>query len=184
MTQALALSPDNKMTFTCPIFDAPTPVRSCVKLQNMVYMGKRPEVRLGCQACISASKCPIDHVVRAFAYNRATEEHDLSSVDPATGKLPAIILERVLPVAVMDHTLTVYRVSEPERVMIRSANERIEQQLATAPRSKGNSTRVRKSTQAPAPRKKIVDPPSVAPAVASTIKSAAESGDLSAAINT
>lgn len=183
MAQVLALSPTNKMTIQCPIFDASTPVRACVKLQSMVYMGKRPDVRLGCQACISASKCPVDHMVRAFAFNRATEEHDLSSVDPVTGKLPASILERVLPVAVMDHTLTQYRVSEAERLMIKSANERIQQQLVNAPRAKGSSTRIRRSAEEPVRKRKIANPPAVEPAVASTVKTAAESGDLSAAIN-
>lgn len=181
--QILALSTQNKITFTCPIFDVSTQMRSCVKLRDMFMRGEKPQVRKGCQACMASGKCPALEIVRRFAFGVATAEDDLSSTTETHGKLPASVLERIAPLIVLPNTMTQYRISDVERQMIETSRERIEAQLRTAPRGE-KSSRITRVSAAPEERKpskigKVPDAP-----VASKITSAAATGDLSAAINT
>lgn len=181
--QVLALSTTNKLSFVCPIFDVPTQMRACVRLKEMFMRGERPPMRRGCQACMHSGKCPASEIVRRFSFGRATAEDDLSSETETTGKLPASVLERIAPVAVLSHTLTTYRVPEAEQALIETARERIEMQLRTAPRSEGKGRPIRASNH-DAPRRSKISSPPASPKVSSTVTSAAASGDLSAAINT
>lgn len=183
MSQILALSFENRLSFTCPIFDAPTQMRACVKLRDMFMRGERPEKRRGCQACMSAGKCPALEIVRRFAFNCATGEDDLSSTEETTGKLPASVLERIAPVIVLPQTMSQYRISDAERTLIESSRERIEAQLRTAPRGEKSSRITRTSSQPETRKPSKIRTPDAAPRVDTAITSAAASGDLSAAIN-
>jgi hypothetical protein len=52
------LSENNQFSFTCPVFNVETKLSVCIKLRDLVWRGSRPDVRKGCQACMSAGKCP------------------------------------------------------------------------------------------------------------------------------
>lgn len=181
--QVLALSSENRFSFTCPIFDVPTQMRACVKLREMFMRGEKPQVRKGCQACMASGKCPALEIIRRFAFGTATGEDDLSSTTDVHGKLPANVLERIAPTIVMQSTMTAYRISDAEQQMIESSRERIEAQLRSAPRAEKSSRMIR-TTSASEQRKpsKIGTVPD-APVVSKEINIAAATGDLSAAIN-
>lgn len=183
MSTVLALTSENRFSFVCPIFDTPTQMRACVKLRDMFMVGEKPTVRRGCQACMASGKCPALEVVRRFAFGTATAEDDLSSTTDVQGKLPASVLERILPVMVLPQTMTAYRISDVEQRLIETSRERIEAQLRTAPRGDKSSSRSIRMTAAPEPRKSKIGKVPDAPKVDAKINQAAASGDLSAAIN-
>lgn len=167
----------NQFSFVCPIFNATTTFVSCMQLKGMVWMGRRPDVRRGCQACMNSSKCPIVAIV-SRADTRNLDLAAYYSATPVVGKLDAEVLQRILPIVVREEHLRQRQVSDQERLLIETANQRIEQQLGTAPSSEKVALRSARSISRPAPAA-----PKARPAVNKTVTDAAVSGDMSAAIN-
>lgn len=177
------LSDKNQFTFTCPVFNVETKMKSCVTLRHLVYQGKRPEVRRGCQACMSAGKCPAAVVVARIAFDTKGITPDEYGADaPTKGKLCVNVLERVSAVIVPDSALNNYMVPDAERVLIETSNTRIVQQLATAPLTAGTKRRTASTKFANAAPPRATSKPVTAPA-ASGVEKAATTGDMSAAIN-
>lgn len=178
--QFLTLAKSNMFSFTCPIFDAQVQMRSCVILRDKYYRGERVEVRRGCQACMSSGKCPAADIVRriAFGMNDATDH--CSSPEPRTGRLPADTLERIRPVLVTEVSLTTFRVPQAERALIASAGQRIDAQLAGAPRTVVSARLVRKSAHE---EQRQTRPAPISAPVVKAPSTAAATGDLAAAIN-
>lgn len=175
------LLPTNQATFNCPIFDATTRVAGCVLLRDKLYRGDHIETRKGCQACISASKCPMAAIVSKMAFGKSDVGDDMGDLEPRTARLPADILGAIMPIMVMDTTLTRFRVSDGERLLIATANIRIEKQLLTAPKTSKYPASYHRPTSASA----IMTTPvaaKVTPAETAAQKAAA-TGDLSGAIN-
>lgn len=172
---------DTSPTFVCPMFGVETKVAACGKLQELVWMGKRPEVRRGCQACMDSSKCPMVALTQLNSVQYKTG----TMIDIRNGKLPREVLERIRPIVVQDQHLMRRSTSAAEREAISGANDRIDQMLKTAPgaslftRPKADTSRkaeprvTRKAESAPAPT----------PEVESVVNRAAATGDMSAAIN-
>lgn len=178
----LSISMKNRASFVCPIFDVTTQMRACVKLRDKMFMGQRVEVRRGCQACITSSKCPAANLVRRIGFNLTNATDEVSSANDAVVKLPADVLEEVLPVVVLDGTLARFGVTSEERSLIDSANERIAKQLATAPRNRKSAPKVHASVvREQAKRGSTMKV--AAPAVVSEINKAAATGDMSAGIS-
>lgn len=181
----LTLSPKNLFRFTCPVFNAEVQMRGCVLVRDKVYKGERFEQRKGCQACISASKCPAAQIIQKMALSRGDANDHCSSREEKTGKLPLESLERIRRVLVPDHVMRQYGLSNAEIDLINTSGGRIDQQIATAPQARV-SGRVQTSWATEAPKKRQ-KPPAAAPAALSTIATstvqAATSGDMAAAIN-
>lgn len=115
-------SPKNMFSFNCPIFNATVEIRQCLVLRDLVWKGKGPVVRKGCQVCMSASKCPIVPMVR-----KMTEETDIYySAEPKTGRLSTDLLKDIAPILVPEHLLRSEQfsdISPAQLIAIRSANE-------------------------------------------------------------
>ena len=177
-----ALSPSNQFSFVCPIFDVETKISACIKLRELVWKGQRPEVRVGCQACMSASKCPAATIVQRMAIGNRLAPDEYFSAQPSKGKLRVDILEHIQPVIVLENTdaakventIAQYGVPSAEANLIRSSSERIAKQLGVAPQAKplGQSK-----------ARKFVEVEKTAPKSTPQINTAAATGDLSAAIN-
>lgn len=174
MTQYLTFSPQNQLSFVCPIFNVSTKMAACLKLRELVWRGKTPDVRKGCQACMKSSKCPAAAIVQKISYTKAPDAY--GSLTPVEARLDDAILGRILPVVVQEAHLNLCDVPAAERALIETANARIEKQMVSAPK------------QPIAARRRAVakvDTPKAAPApsVPNAIQDAAASGDLAAAIN-
>lgn len=83
--QMKTLSDDNQFVFVCPIFDSQTKISSCMTLREMVWMGKPPEVRKGCQMCMRANKCPMNNIIWDMIRHPGFDPY--WSAQPKLGKL-------------------------------------------------------------------------------------------------
>jgi hypothetical protein len=175
------LSPQNKLSFTCPIFSVQAEMRSCVELRTQVWQGIRPGVRKGCQACMIAGKCPAAEVVRRMAHSAKNDADEYASSEPTVGKLSVSILERILNVIVTPTIMEQFSVPPTERHLIETARDRITAQLATAP-AHGVKRKTSYDHDEPVktPRKAKIKTPDMAAIAA---QNAAMTGDLSAALN-
>jgi hypothetical protein len=172
MSHYQTLFPENQLRIICPIFNAETKFSDCVRLRHKVWRGERPAVRQGCQACMSAGKCPVAVIVQrmAMAPLSAPMPDDYHASEPRRGKLKADVLERIAPVIVTERVMARYSLSDTEISAITSANARISKQAGSAPEPTSSS---------PSPRKK----PARKRAPDNAVNQAAASGDMSAALN-
>lgn len=182
MTQVLTFARENQFSFTCPIFNASTKIAACIQLRDLVWAGKRVDKRLGCQACMRSSKCPATLIVDRIMRSRHEVDDSYGSAEPVNGKLRVDVLEYIRPIVVLENDLNRYGVSSGERILISSANERIDQMLKTAPTGAGRSI-PRSQVTFTAPTKRTASKPTPAPVTDTGINVAAASGDMSAAIN-
>lgn len=182
----LSLSYKNQFSFTCPIFNAETTLSACMKLRDKVWAGQQPQVRKGCQACMTSGKCPAAKIADYYTNNASGPKNDAhGSAMPKKGKLTAFILEKVQRVIVMPRIMAQYGISENEERLINSARERIDAQMETAPSGEGERTVTFRGSNKPTKSKPMVSPKTTAPApiINNAIAAAAMTGDLSAAIN-
>ncbi len=110
---------DNRFTFTCPIFGSLTEIRMCLHLHTLLWTGKKQEVRLGCQACLHDSKCPMIPLTHDVLHHDADPYW---SPEPKHGALQAKHLDAIRNVIVMNRTLDQFGVPENERAAIRAVN--------------------------------------------------------------
>ena len=174
-TQYISLSDENAFQFVCPLFNAKTKMGSCTKLREMVWMGKHVPVRRGCQAAMRCGKCPAADMVSRYCFDKNWTNDHHGSVEPKEGKLMRSILERIRNVLMRDKVMDECGVPANERLLLESANERIDQQMKTAP---GEASR----NYTPTAARKTVSAPPTAPKE-SEINQAAATGNLTAAIN-
>lgn len=178
MVHYQTLSRTNQFSFVCPIFNSATNFRQCGRLRDIVYVGGRPPVRKGCQACIKDSKCPAAEIIRKISFGNGLAPDDHGSTTPVQGKLAAEVLEKIAPIIVMENTMNALGVPTAERELIATANERIEKQLGHAPRGR---TAAPSSVSSSRRRSKPRAAP--APATNTKINEAAATGDLAAAVS-
>lgn len=181
-TPKLTLSPENQFTFTCPIFKANTKISACLKLRDLVWKGKKTEVRKGCQACLSASKCPIYWVMRDMTAN-GTDPY--ASTTPVQGALEPQILNHIAPIIVPSRTLDDFQVDGREREIIvalnASAGPATADAIAKANKRRRSAPIRRSSSPAPEPVK-LTSPTETTPSRDKTVE-AAMSGDMAAAVS-
>lgn len=173
----------NQFEFVCPIFNVQTKMRHCTKLRDIVFGGGRPEVRKGCQACITASKCPAAEIVRRISYGKGQVPDDYGSRTPVVGKLRKNVLEKIHRVIVMERTLNDHRVPDAERQLIAGASERIGKMLGAAPLPGDDGPAPRTFAQEAAAPKKPRKARSQADNSNDALTKAAATGDLAAAVN-
>ncbi|MTH61083.1 hypothetical protein [Paracoccus litorisediminis] len=183
MSHYLTLDQENRFSFTCPIFDSKVEMRGCVLVRDMVYQGKNFPQRQGCQVCIRGGKCPAAEIVRRIAHNQPNATDRCSATEPVHGKLPADVLEFVRPTVMLENALR--RLAGSEVTMIQSANDRIDAQIATAPRERvaGKVTRVSATANYEKPEGRSTARKSAPASKPAANVEAAISGDMSAAIN-
>ncbi|WP_062120598.1 hypothetical protein [Aureimonas sp. AU40] len=169
------LSDQNQFTFTCPIFDATTRMVSCMNLRELVWSGRRPEKRQGCQAALCAGKCPINNIIKRLGVGDYGDPY--GSFEPKHGSLRREDLQRIRPVICDERDMKKYEVSARERELIATANDRIDAAMKSAPRTKG-AIHI-EHDEMPAPRRKPSAPKAAAPAKAGPVAG----NDLTTAIN-
>jgi hypothetical protein len=172
--------PDNRWSFQCPIFGSTTEIRVCLHLRDLLWSGKRQEVRRGCQACMHDSKCPMVNLVRRIRDTK--DEPGYFSLEPKQGALLASDVDRIRKIIVTEETMKRFDVPENERQAILSTNGwnaklhgkvEIDGKLSDLPglEEKIASHKPRKRAEAPAPAK------------TDDVIEAASTGDMSAAVN-
>ena len=124
------LSPNNQFKFVCPVFKVETKIATCFKLRDMVYMGKRPEQRVGCQVCIHTSKCPVPHILNEMV--RTGDDPYYSATEKA-GQLHPRHVARIARIQVLPKYLEAWPVSEKERALLLKANEDAKSQSRLTP---------------------------------------------------
>ncbi|SCW95732.1 hypothetical protein [Ancylobacter rudongensis] len=187
MRRFKTLASDNQFSFICPIFNVATRMAACMKLRDLVWKGKGPDVRKGCQACMKSSKCPAAAIVDRIHYGGKDVADDYGSDQPVMGKLGADVLDRIRRVIVQDVHIQQCGVPPEEQQLILSANPRIDEQLKTAP-TDGKAKRYVASDYEETPRRRAPKPKSApqdiaSPAPSSRVNDAARTGDLAAAIS-
>jgi len=115
MDKVKTYSPDNLFSFSCPIFGSKTEIRVCLHLKTVMWSGKKPEARKGCQACLTGGKCPIIPIMNDI--NRHGSDPYFSAT-PVHGALKEDHLKRIRNVSVMPQTMDRYDVSDAERAAI------------------------------------------------------------------
>lgn len=154
-TPKLTLSPRNQFVFVCPIFQVQSRMSVCMTLRELVWRGKRPEKRQGCQACMHANKCPINTIV----WRMIREKDDpYGSVEPKLGKLQDRDLDRIDRVLVPDRIMNQFALSDSERRLIVEANQNAGKRVRAKTQSldpkmavKRNAPERQKRTAAPEP---------------------------------
>lgn len=163
----------------CPIFVddlrdvAPSNLTTCDERYSAWMVGKTSQVPTGCSAAMLASKCPI-FFMRRMVLTANRDMHDPEVYDVA--------IERIKPVIVTDAVTKAYGCTVDELKVLAKCNEDAYRPDA----SKTTITSVERSETARRPRKTsrgVVDA-KPAPAQQDTaLTDAAETGDMSAAIN-
>lgn len=156
----------NQLHVVCPIFQAETSIAVCFKLRELVWRGERPQQRQGCQACMRASKCPINNIIWEMIRK--------PDIDPYWSTTKKVVqfrdhdLEKIARVVVPEKLMQSYALSEKETLMIAKAN---------AAASSGAVRKVRRDTSSEVEREVVET------AHEDADLSAAQTGDMSAAIN-
>lgn len=115
-----SLMTDNQFKFVCPIFGAEVELRGCFTLRNAWAKGQAPAVRKGCQACMSASKCPVIAILKEID----NKDGDIYySAEPKKGRVSDYVLKSIAPIVVTTTTLNTYGdMPEDQRAAIINTN--------------------------------------------------------------
>lgn len=109
----------NQFSFVCPIFGAETKIGVCMLLRDRVWRGDKPEVRKGCQACLVSSKCPMIAVIKGA---QIKNEDFYYSATPRLGNLRSHHVDAIRATIVPDNTMERIGVPTNERMIILAAN--------------------------------------------------------------
>jgi hypothetical protein len=115
--------PDNLFQFECPVFKLNVQARICFKVHETFMKGQPHPKRPGCNACLSANKCPIHYMIKEAI---RTQKEAYFSTTPTVGSLSQEIISDVMPVMVLERDLKRFGCS---------ANEIAAIEAATMPRS-------------------------------------------------
>lgn len=179
------LSPENQFHFACPIFGAETSMASCMTLHDMVWMGRKPDQRKGCQLCMKVNKCPVHHIIGDMM---RTDSDPYHSVERKTGKLSdrhMAAIERILVSdKEIDTALENGRLSNMEAKKIREANQTTHELTASVKtRRDPNDMPLDDMPAVKYHRKPKIADTEAPVGFSSEISNAAMTGDLSAALN-
>lgn len=122
MEASPTLKADNEFIFTCPIFETDVKIRDCMSLRDAQYRGQTINVRKGCQACISAGKCPAAIIVQKISFGHPDPGY--YSKTPQKGRLDLALLDQVSRIHI--HNAAIRRfpdMSEAHMAKIQKAND-------------------------------------------------------------
>lgn len=169
--QTRTFLPSNEFRFKCPIFGSETKITHCFEIRDRWAKGQRPEVRQGCQACLSSNKCPVGHVLKDMQLGRESEPY--YSATPVVGKLDPKILNRIASIRTMEQTFNQYPMPPAQRDAVLKANTTFAVSETELEAMSGAAPKVRWNEQAR---------PKAEPAVVDDVVAAAQRGDMAAAI--
>lgn len=110
----------NQFRFVCPIFSAEVGIRECFILRDAWMKGTKVAVRKGCQACMSASKCPVGHIVSSIQHGGPDAYY---SPVPKVGSLRPEILDRIGPIVVTERCIERFpELDDKQKAAIRAVN--------------------------------------------------------------
>lgn len=176
----------NQFSFECPVFEVTTKIAVCFRLRELVWAGVKPEVRKGCQVCMRAGKCPAAAVIATKYPKGKSWQDDYASDKPVLGKLRKDVLQRIARTLVVESYYREFPASDAEKLKIETCQTRIEKMLSSAPAPSNYTPNYDKPTismshsERSRPRRSASKPELVN---SNTVNQAAETGDLSAAIN-
>lgn len=169
------LSPENQAKIICPVFHAETRIAGCFVLRDLWARGEGPaDKRQGCQCALSAGKCPIPVMLGRMI--REPGNDPCHSAEPKLINIDDDILDRIAPVLVMDSTMRRFTISAGEEKALLKGNEDArsgKRVIVKKPRRK----------DPPVQMEEIKAAETSASTDASELVTAAQSGDMSAAIN-
>lgn len=170
--QFKSLQPGNQATITCPLFQQETKFEHCTRLRELVWRGQAPNVRAGCRCAMRASKCPINHMIDAMFRGK---DDNFYSAEEKHFAIPQEILKKIAPIQIMQRDIDNYPLSDKEREILISLNANAGATYRKILASEGADEvkpRRKAAEKKPAPKSSTL----------SATVSAAEKGDISAAI--
>lgn len=157
------LSPGNLACIECPNFKVEVELRGCLFLHQQHMVGKRLEKRRGCQALMASSKCPVWHILQEIRRG----EDPYHSAERKKVRLSDHVLKRIAPITPQQVHLDRYSVPQAEVDRILASHSEMLKGLHLAD---GEARPKRKA--------KLLEPEATP-----TDLSAAEKGDMAAAVN-
>jgi hypothetical protein len=166
------LQHENQLVINCPVFATKSRIAACFILRDLVWRGDGPtDKRIGCQAAMVCGKCPIDRLVKDMVKTGKDEYH---STEPKERSFDAELLHSVGKVLITDQMMQRFALSSVEQKLLLQHNDDAKNYV---------DQRVKKTRKISAGVElDAIEAPKVAP-VASALVSAAQSGDMTAAIN-
>lgn len=177
MAHKRTLENGNQFSFVCPIFNSETKISQCIELREQVWFGNRPDTRKGCQACMRASKCPINFILTDMV--RTGADPYFSPV-PKLGKLEDHVLKHIRHISIPDHWIRNYPLTPTEVRFIAQANDNARDFGAE---KKARATARLDLDEVKAKSEMTARPTSSPEPAQDDVVAAAMSGDLGAALN-
>jgi hypothetical protein len=170
------LQHDNQLVINCPVFPTKSRIAACFILRDLVWRGDGPaDKRQGCQAAMICGKCPIDRLVKRMVRNGSDEYH---SAEPKERSFDADLVDATSRTLITDKTMQRFALTSAEQKYLLQHNENarnfVDQKTSKLRSLK--QTMELEAVEAP----KIAAP---APTDATELVKAAQSGDMSAAVN-
>jgi hypothetical protein len=172
------LQHDNQLVINCPVFPTKSRIAACFILRDLVWRGDGPfDKRQGCQAAMTCGKCPIDRLVKRMVRDGSDEYH---SAEPKERDFDADLVNATGRILITDKTMQRFSLTSAEQKYLLAHNESAKNFVA-----KPSSKPSKRISAAPAMQVEDVQAPKIAPAAsdASELVKAAQSGDMSAAVN-
>jgi hypothetical protein len=169
------LQHDNQLVINCPVFPTKSRIAACFILRDLVWRGDGPpDKRAGCQAAMTCGKCPIDRLVKRMV---KTGEDKMHSTEQVVRDFDSDLLNATGRVLITDKTMQRFALTSAEEKYLLEHNENAKSYV--------NATVKKTRTIKQGMVLETVEAPKTAPAEsdASELVKAAQSGDMSAAIN-
>jgi hypothetical protein len=169
------LQHDNQLVINCPVFPTKSKIAACFILRDLVWRGDGPQdKRIGCQAAMHCGKCPIDPLIKRMVRDGSDEYH---SAEPRVRDFDTQLLDATGKVLISDKMMQRFALSSAEQKYLLEHNENAKNYV-------NKTVKKGRSLKQPVMELENVEKPA-APAKtdASAIVSAAQSGDMSAAVN-
>lgn len=125
------LGEGNQFSIICPIFHEEALLADCFKLRDLVWAGKKPAERCGCQIALTAGKCPVPAILQKLQRSPGLDPY--ASNVPVVGKLDDDVLRRIAPVIVREAAIEASRCTPEEKAALLDANDRARSGAVAAP---------------------------------------------------
>ncbi|MCK1543288.1 hypothetical protein IVB12_15335 [Bradyrhizobium sp. 179] len=171
------LQHDNQLVINCPVFPTKSRIAACFILRDLVWRGDGPaDKRQGCQAAMHCGKCPINLLIKRMVQTGEDTYH--STVPGETRDFDTKLLDATGKILISDKQMQRHSLSSAEEKYLLEHNENAKNYVNKTVKQS------RRISAKPAMELENVEKPA-APAKtdASALVSAAQTGDMSAAIN-
>jgi hypothetical protein len=169
------LQHDNQLVINCPVFPTKSRIAACFILRDLVWRGDGPaDKRQGCQAAMICGKCPVDRLVKRMV---KTGEDKMHSTEQVVRDFDGELLDATGKILITDKMMQRFVLSSAEEKYLLEHNENAKNYVSKAAKKPRN---IKQTMELEA-----VEAPKTAPASsdATELVKAAQSGDMSAAVN-